>query len=78
MNHITHRNRIQAQLISYKRYLKHCPEESVGKLCIEIAKLENRMEQIRNMSLDQLNSKVIWQYKTRQSKANKLSPDTAL
>jgi hypothetical protein len=76
MKVIAHRNRIESQLISYKRYLKFCPEEALGKLCIEIAKLEHRMETIRNMSIDQLNSQVPWQYSVRQSKANKLSPDT--
>lgn len=72
MNHITHRNRIETQLVSYKRYLKDCPIEAVGKLCIEIAKLEHRLDLIRCMSIDQLNQKVIWRYSIRQSKANKL------
>lgn len=76
MRVVSHRNRIETQLVSYKRYLKDCPIEAVGKLCIEIAKLEHRMEAIRNMSIEQLNSQVHWQYSLRQSKANKLSPDT--
>lgn len=76
MKVIAHRNRIENQLVSYKRYLKDCPIEAVGKLCIEIAKLEHRMETIRNMSIEQLNSQVPWQYSVRQSKANKMSSET--
>lgn len=76
MRVVSHRNRVEKQLISYKRYLKDCPIEAVGKLYIEIAKLEHRMEAIRNMSIEQLNSQVPWQYSVRQSKANKMSSET--
>lgn len=65
-------NKIDKQLILYKRYLKECNIQSVGKLCIEIAKLEMRLKTLRSMNDNQIMDKVIVQDLIVQSKANKL------
>jgi hypothetical protein len=66
------RNRIEMQLISYKRFLKICDMQSITKLCKEIIKLENRLELLRQMSDNELKKEVQFQYLIVQSKANKL------
>lgn len=65
-------NRIEKQLILYKRYLKECNIQAVGKLCIEIAKLEMRLKTLRTMNDNEIEDKVCYQYLIVQSKANKL------
>lgn len=65
-------NRIEKQLILYKRFLKDCNIQSVGKLCIEIAKLEIRLKTLRRMNDNEIEDKVFTQYLIVQSKANKL------
>lgn len=65
-------NRIEKQLILYKRYLKECNIQAVGKLCIEIAKLEMRLKILRMMNDKEIENKVFFQYVIVQSKANKL------
>lgn len=67
------RNRIEMQLISYKRFLKICDMQSITKLCKEIIKLENRLELLRQMSDNELKKEVQFQYLIVQSKANKLN-----
>lgn len=73
MTNKTQRNRIEMQLRLYKHYLKICRIEYVGKLCIEIAKLEARLELFRQMTESEIKNKVDFQYVIVQSKANKLS-----
>ena len=65
-------NRIEKQLILYKRYLKECNIQAVGELCVEIAKLEMRLKTLRTMDDKQIEDKVCFQYIIVQSKANKL------
>lgn len=65
-------NKIDKQLILYKRYLKECNIQAVGKLGIEIAKLEMRLKTLRTMNDKQIDDKVCFQYIIVQSKANKL------
>lgn len=65
-------NKIDKQLILYKRYLKECNIQAVGKLCIEIANLEMRLKTLRMMNDKQIDDKVCFQYIIVQSKANKL------
>ena len=72
MNNKTQMNRIEKQLILYKRYLKDCKIQYVGKLCVEIAKLEMRLKTLRTMNDKQIEDKVCFQYIIVQSKANKL------
>lgn len=65
-------NRIEKQLILYKRYLKECKIQYIGSLCVEIAKLEMRLKILRTMNDKQIEDKVCFQYIIVQSKANKL------
>lgn len=64
-------NRIEKQLILYKRYLKECKIQYIGSLCVEIAKLEMRLKTLRTMNDKQIEDKVCFQYIIVQSKANK-------
>lgn len=66
-------NRIEKQLILYKRYLKECKIQYVGKLCVEITKLEMRLKTLRTMNDNEIEDKVCFQYLIVQSKANKLT-----
>jgi len=72
MTNKTQMNRIEKQLILYKRYLKECKIQYVGNLCVEIAKLEMRLKTLRTMNDNQIEDKVCFQYIIVQSKANKL------
>ena len=65
-------NRIEKQLLLYKKFLKVCDIKSIAKLCVEIVKLENRLKILRTMNDNQIMDKVIFQDVIIQSKANKL------
>lgn len=71
-------NKIDKQLILYKRYLKECKIQYVGNLCVEIAKLEMRLKTLRLMNDNEIEDKVCFQYLIVQSKANKLSSDISI
>lgn len=73
MTNKTQTNRLEKQLRLYKKYLKFCRIEYVGELCIEIAKLEYRMEVLRQMTDPEIIKKVTYQYIIIQSKANKIT-----
>ena len=66
-------NRIEKQLLLYKRYLKDCKIQYVGNLCVEIANLEMRLKTLRTMNDKEIEDKVCFQYIIVQSKANKLT-----
>ena len=66
-------NRIEFQLRLYKKYLKTCRIEYVGKLCKEIVNLEDRLYLLRQMTETEIKNKVAFQYVIVQSKANKLN-----
>jgi hypothetical protein len=73
MTNKTQMNRIEKQLLLYKKFLKVCDINSIAKLCVEIVKLENRLQILRTMTDNQIMDQVIFQDIIIQSKANKLN-----
>jgi len=70
MNHITQRNRLETQQRKYIQFMKICPESSVIKLSQEIAKIELRLDQMREYDINKLMKPVLFRYEIKQSKAN--------
>jgi len=72
LNHITQRNRLETQQRKYIQFMKICSESSVIKLSQEIAKIELRLDQMREYDLNKLMKPFLFQYITKQSKLNRL------
>lgn len=72
MNHITQRNQLDKQLQSYKDFVPFCPFDSLPDLVSEMMKIYGRIEKIKEYSRDKLLTEVVFQYDTKQSKANLL------
>lgn len=73
MNHVTQLNKLLQQIRLYKMYLSICPDHKISALCIEILKLQNRVEILNQMQADELRKQVLIQYETKQSKMNFIS-----
>jgi len=70
MNHIRQRNSLEIQLKNFKDYVPLCPNDSLPKLLQEITKIQNRLEKIREFTIDQLLQDVTVVEDTKQSKIN--------
>jgi hypothetical protein len=70
MNHIRQRNHLEIQLKNFKDYVPLCPNDSLPKLLQEITKIQNRLEKIREFTIDQLLQDVTVVEDTKQSKIN--------
>jgi len=70
MNHISQRNLLEVQLKSFKDFVPFCPNDSLQPLLQEIAKIHDRLEKIREFTIEQLVEEVHYHYETRQSKSN--------
>lgn len=70
MNHITQRNRLEIRLKSYMDFMPYCPRDSFLKLANEMVIINNKIDQIKYMSLDDLIKPVDQYYDKKQSKIN--------
>ena len=70
MNHISQRNKLEARLKSYMDFMPFCPRDSIVKLSNEMVRINNRLDNIKCMSLSELVKEVPSYYDTKQSKSN--------
>lgn len=70
MNHVTQKNRLEMRLRDYKNYVPYCPNDSLIKLLWEMNKIVLRIDQIREMNVDELMGVVQVYNETKQSKSN--------
>lgn len=70
MNHIRQRNQLEERLKSYKDFMPDCPFDSMPKLVKEMIRIHDRIETIREFTIDKLVKQIEFQYETKQSKLN--------
>ncbi|URM37179.1 hypothetical protein [Flavobacterium anhuiense] len=70
MNHIRQRNYLEVQLKNFKDFIPFCPNDSLPALLHEMSKIHDRLEKLREYTIEQLVKEVHFHYETRQSKSN--------
>ena len=70
MNATTQRNKLEAQLKSFKDFVPFCPDDYLLKLMGEMAKIHFRIEKIKEYSTNKLAEDIAFYFETKQSKTN--------